>query len=167
MAKKSLPTADELRNHLDYNPETGLFIWKIPTNPKRVPKGSQAGTLNTSNHVLIQFNGTIIPAHRIAWCMTHGYWPEGDVDHANCIKSDNRLANLRACSRSQNMANMGRRKDNSSGFKGVSPHRDKWSAEVSFERKRFYLGLFDTPEAAHAAYCAKAQELHGEFARVN
>jgi hypothetical protein len=99
----------------------------------------------------------------------NGFMPNGriqQIDHANGITSDNRLCNLRLATASQNHANSRRARNNTSGYKGVSRFRDKWRANVTKDNRKIFLGLFDAPEAAHAAYCAAATELHGEFARA-
>lgn len=88
------------------------------------------------------------------------------VDHANGNPLDNRRANLRLATRSQNMMNRSKNINNQSGFKGVIFHKEsgKWRAVINANKKRHRLGLFDTPEEAHAAYCKAAEFLHGEFA---
>lgn len=90
------------------------------------------------------------------------------VDHINGNRLDNRKSNLRICSQAENMRNTKIRSDNRSGFKGVRSHKggSKWTASISVNKKRTYLGIFDTPEAAYDAYCKAAQELHGEFANL-
>jgi len=90
------------------------------------------------------------------------------VDHINGNRLDNRLINLRLCDYSQNQYNKGLTKANKSGYKGVYWHKTKkkWATNISANKKQYYLGCFDTPEAAYAAYCEKAKELHGEFARL-
>lgn len=89
------------------------------------------------------------------------------TDHINMNKLDNRRENLRIATHSQNGQNQGLRPDNTSGFKGVSWYKktSKWTASIYIYGRRKYLGYFDTPELAHAAYCKAAKELHGEFAR--
>lgn len=89
-----------------------------------------------------------------------------EVDHINGNRLDNRRCNLRLATHEQNMHNARRRKDNSSGFKGVSwKVRDrKWYAAIEISGKRIHLGVFDTAEEAHVAYCGAADRLHGEFA---
>lgn len=91
------------------------------------------------------------------------------VDHVDGDGLNNRRSNLRAASRSQNAMNSGAHRDNASGYKGVSwlSHRQKWTAWICADGQRNYLGVFDTPEAAHAAYAAAAQKLHGSFARAS
>jgi len=87
------------------------------------------------------------------------------VDHINGDTLDNRKENLRICTPSENIRNSKRRSTNTSGFKGVNFQCGKWMARIMIHQKRYNLGLFDTPEEAHKAYCDKAKELHGEYAR--
>lgn len=93
--------------------------------------------------------------------------PEGlVVDHENGDGLDNRCSNLRVGSRSQNNANQRRAKYNSvSGHKGIYWHKaaQKWCAEVVFNHKKYYLGVFKNKLDAVEAYNKKAKELHGEF----
>lgn len=95
--------------------------------------------------------------------------PEGVlVDHADCNGLNNRRANLRQATPSQNAHNMRLPKDNKSGFKGVSWHRPskRWMAEISANRRKHYLGIFRTREEAHDAYMAASAKLHGDFGRA-
>lgn len=91
-----------------------------------------------------------------------------EVDHVNGNKLDNRSANLRLATRSENMRNTGPQSNNTSGFKGVSFQKDSgmWSAKIGLHGVRHHLGLFRSAELAHAAYCEAAKRLHGEFACV-
>lgn len=89
-------------------------------------------------------------------------------DHANADPLDNRRANLRYASSSQNQAN--RRKVRSvTGIKGVTWNRQcrKYQAGIKKDGRFHYLGLFDDPVAAGEAYEAKARDLFGEFAWSN
>lgn len=94
------------------------------------------------------------------------------VDHINGDGKDNRLENLRIATNSQNLANRGKYKTNSSGYKGVSPYKRNtkyfaFSAEISYEHNRFYLGRYKYPELAAEAYDEAARILFGEFAWLN
>ena len=95
--------------------------------------------------------------------------PVDQVDHKNRIKTDNRWANLRQCSRSQNMANAVKSWRNKSGFKGVSWHKlmNKWCSEIQFRGTRYKIGYFTSKESAALAYNKKAKELFGEYAYLN
>lgn len=96
-------------------------------------------------------------------------FPGAQVDHINGNKLDNRSANLRWATRSQNQANTGLRKTNSSGYKGVYWHKEKgrWRAMISFEGRLRHIDYYDTAEEAARAYDAAAIELFGEFAVLN
>ena len=108
-------------------------------------------------------------AHRIAWALMYGEFPDGQLDHINGEPSDNRITNLRLATESQNKANRRRSKRNSTGFKGVSfRKRDHiYSAQIRKDKKTMWLGSYKSPEEAHRAYAKAAKEMHGEFARLN
>lgn len=96
-----------------------------------------------------------------------GRWPI--VDHINGNPLDNRRANLRICSQSENMRNRPAPKSNTSGFKGVYFHRKsgKWHARIMVNYKHVSLGYHETAEQAGAAYDLEAKKYHGEFAKPN
>jgi hypothetical protein len=169
MAKNAL-TAERLRELLDYDPETGVFTWKVRTGC-RVRIGQQAGSLRVDGYVFIGLDGGKHLAHRLAWLHVHGEWPPVEIDHVSGVKSQNQLSNLRLATRSQNQRNVGRISTNTSGFKGVTLDgkagpRKPWLAQIKFGRRSVYLGNYATPEGAHAAYCEAAREHHGEFSRA-
>ena len=88
------------------------------------------------------------------------------ADHINGNPLDNRRANLRVATPLQNSHNRGVRRDSVSGYKGVRwiERKKRWVAFISINGKMTYLGMFTTPELAHAAYCEAAKKYHGEFA---
>lgn len=105
--------------------------------------------------------------HRLAYELLVGPIPQGMVlDHVchnpACVNPEH----LRACTRCENQQNLKLARDNTSGFKGVSWHkaRKAWRATICANHQQKHLGLFPTPELAHAAYCEAAKRLHGEFA---
>lgn len=91
-----------------------------------------------------------------------------EVDHENNNGLDNRRDNLRTATRAQNSHNSKKPRHNTSGYKGVSLYKpnNKWRAYINLNRKRIYLGYFDTPLEAYKAYCKAAEQYHGEFARL-
>ena len=168
-------TAEYVRECLDYDPDTGVFTWRerpvehfVSAHARSVwntkHAGGVAGTLEPNGYRRISIACTSYLAHRLAWLHTHGAWPREQIDHINGAGDDNRLMNLREANRSQNMRNASARKSNQFGLKGVSPEGRRFRARIMVERKQIYLGGYDTPEEAHAAYCAAAERHHGEFA---
>jgi len=106
-------TQEYLKECLDYNPDTGIFVWKTrPTEHFKTTKGARifnskfsgkiAGGFDIKNYVVIGFLGEYYKAHRLAWLYFYGFMPENDIDHINGEKDDNRLANLRDATRSEN-----------------------------------------------------------------
>lgn len=164
----ALPSVDELNDLLDYDPETGLLTWK-KTSSNRAVAGSIAGHLHSGGYVVIKINRMRYLAHRLAYKMCYGSDPVNQVDHIDCNKSNNRIANLRDATPSQNHANTRVRKKNPSGIKGVyTSNRKKfpWKASIHFNNKTIYIGYYKTKEEAALAYEKAAKEYFGEFARI-
>lgn len=164
---KPLPNAEYLREILKYNPATGEITWKKP-NANNVKQGQRAGAVNSRGYTKIGIHSIEYMAHRIAWTYMTGEDP-GDmlIDHIDGDTTNNRFNNLRLASKAENTRNAKKYKHNTSGFKGVCWHNEtkKWRAQIRCDYRLVHLGLFDTPELAHMAYCKAAAELHGEFAR--
>ena len=92
-----------------------------------------------------------------------------EIDHINMDKLDNRRANLRICTRSQNAANSNTKIRSASGYRGLRWRKDirKWQVCIIKDRKAYNLGVFtDAKEAAHA-YDKAAKQLFGYFANLN
>ena len=93
------------------------------------------------------------------------------IDHINKNKLDNRRCNLRVCTNSENQMNRGKTRANTVGVKGVYRARGSikkiYRAQIKANKKTYYLGSFEKPDEAGAAYKKAAKQLHGEFARVN
>jgi hypothetical protein len=155
-------TQDTLKELLHYDPETGVFRWLVRLS-NRSPVGSVAGAVNGKRYRIIGIKGKVFYAHRLAWAITHGHWPECHIDHINGDTLDNRIQNLRLATRHQNGRNRGVPASNTSGFKGVSFDRKsgKWRVQVSGK----HIGLFATIEAAAVLARVTREKLHGEFAR--
>lgn len=93
------------------------------------------------------------------------------ADHRFHDTLDNRRivngeVNLRIASLTENARNAKKRCDNTSGYKGVSyvKRNNKWEAKIAVDNKDIWLGYFDTPELAYAAYCLAATKYFGQFA---
>jgi hypothetical protein len=99
--------------------------------------------------------------HRLILNATNGQ----EVDHVNGDGLDNRRCNIRLCTPSQNQANRGKDKRNTSGRKGVTWNKcaNKWQAQTSVNGKRKYIGIFSDVEKAHKAYNKFRISIFGEF----
>lgn len=180
MAKMSVMPIDEIRKMISCDPESGVLLW-VERSAEDMPcvkarkcwnsrfagrpainaphnQGYLAGSINYRKFL----------AHRVAWAMYHGEWPEEQIDHVNGVKTDNRICNLRKASHSENMRNMKPHSDALSSLKGVcfDKSRGLWMSRIRHGRMEHYLGRFTTEQEAHAAYCQAAKKYHGEFART-
>lgn len=183
MGKQILPTPEQLRKLLRYEPETGKLFWR----PRDVSYFNYTGSpsrqlaawntrflnkeaftcTNSAGYKASVVMGVGLLAHRVAWAIYYGAWPSNVIDHINGITSDNRISNLRDCEHYENSRNARIRLTNKSGLKGVSWDREsgKWRAQIFSDGKKKNLGRFDDPFDAHHAYCTAAKKHRGEFAR--
>lgn len=147
---------------LSYDKETGIIVW---TEGRF--NGCEAGTL-LDGYMRIKFEGKNYRNHRVAWFMIHGEWPNGELDHINGDRADNRICNLREATKFQNQGNRKRNSNSKSGIKGViwNKRLQKWEVQIQCENKPRYLGLFHDIEEAAAVYAKAAKEHFGEFARL-
>jgi hypothetical protein len=164
------PTAEHIRSLLDYDPETGDFTWKYRsgddsriTNWNRRWAGKRSYNMDRKGYLKIVLKPRQYKAHRLAWLYVYGEWPKGEIDHIDGNRANNAIANLRVATARQNQSNK-TMKTAQSGFRGVTKHFNKWRAMIRVDGKTTHLGLFDTPEAASAAYKAAAAANFGEFA---
>jgi hypothetical protein len=156
-----MPFLDELRSALSYCPDTGELRW-IKHQTRRSKVGKRADLASADGYRAVFFGGRLRAAHRLAWLYVHGECP-AFLDHINGDRQDNRLANLRPATKSQNQANRAKNRNNTSGYKGVRWESDRKKWRATFAHKM--IGRFDTAEQAHAAYCDMLKQQHGEYAR--
>lgn len=162
---------DEVSKLFKYDPETGELAnvaWRNGLAKGRRLAGSVCRFKENNVYRTVSIANKSYPVHRIAWLLMTGEMPNGHIDHINGDGLDNRWSNLRLATHAQNRANSRRQKNNTSGFKGVvwDKARGKWIAAIRADGKGIYLGRFNTPEAAHAAYVAAAERHFGSFART-
>lgn len=144
MAERDL-SAFSLRTILDFNPSTGIF--------KRLRKNQPCGKLATNGYRQIYVSGQLRMAHRLAWLHVYGEWPDGQVDHINQNKDDNRIENLRVVSNKENQENVRGYSHNTSGRRGVRwrESRGIWIAEIKHHKRQLHLGVYDNIVDAVAA----------------
>ena len=145
-------TAERLKELLHYEPETGIFTWKVRT-ANQVKVGDVAGCPDGRGYLLIQLQSRLYRAHRLAWLYVYGEWPKDQIDHINRIRSDNRIANLRDVSHKQNNQNKSKPSNNTSGHPGVVWHKriSKWQVKIKHNYKYIHLGYYTNIEDAIAA----------------
>jgi hypothetical protein len=174
---KSLPPVAYLRECFDYDPDTGELRWRVRPLT-HFPDARMMKSWNTRfagfarqragelGYLTVGLLGGVFKVHRVVWMLQYGVDPGSNVqiDHINGDKTDNHIANLRLATHAENM-------QNSRGWaptkrKGAYKlnNRPGWQARISVGGKNKYLGYFRTEAEAHAAYCAAADRLHGEFA---
>lgn len=159
LTKKRLTQA-RLKQVLDYNAETGIFVWKINTARGRI--GAHAGVCSTTGYRYMSIDAQRYLAHRLAWFYVHGSWPEHQIDHVNGKRDDNRIVNLREATPFQQAQN-GSRPIGATGYRGVRRKGNRYFAQIMARNRRIPLGYFDTAEEAHAAYVEAAKKYHGDF----
>ena len=156
-------TQDTLKQMFNYDPETGIFTWKVSRGPKK--KGDIAGTLTKDGYIRITVNKRPYYAQQLACLYMTGEWPEHEMDHENRITYDNRWCNIRNATKQENLRN--RKAWSKSGYLGVSWNRGKWQVYVvNSNGESISGGRFEHKDLELAVKSANTlrQKLHGELA---
>ncbi len=155
---------ERLRELLSYDPQTGLFVWRVD-HRKHALAGTIAGNVHQHGYRVISVDGRQYHAGRLAFLYMTGRWPIETLDHKNRVRDDDRWTNLREATFSLNQAN--RRSRNPTGLKGAYKHQGKWLSLIGRPGGGTkYLGIFNTAEEAAAAYRRAARDRYGEFAHA-
>lgn len=161
--RKLIEHADLLR-HIAYDPNTGIFTWKI-SQQGRI-RGRPAGALATDGYRVIHILGKRYPAHHLAWFYVYAEWPPDTIDHINGHRSDNAIRNLRLATLVQNSQNRRASKTSRSGVRGVRFKKNRWEVSIQVNGIRKYVGRFQTLNEAVAAHAAYAKPLVGDFYNI-
>lgn len=173
-------TPCDLRSALEYCPLTGVLTWKPrPLSHFKTAAAHKAWNSRFAGKMAFtaknsmgyhhgSFRGRFLLAHRVAWVIKTGEWPEAEIDHIDRDQSNNAFRNLRSCSRSGNCMNRAS-KAGESGLVGVSRQkgRKKWLATCQVNGKKHYLGSFFSAAEAAAVRDDFARRHHGAFAQLN
>ena len=162
-AKKAAPvTVEAIKGALSYDPDTGSLIWKVRRGHSRI--GQRAGSIRNDGYVVVRVFGRLYMAHRIAWAIHEGNWPDDQIDHINGNRSDNRIINLRPCTNAENCQNVRAHRDANSKHVGVcrvgrgGPR--PWLAQLCIGGRQRVIGRFATEWEALAARLKAKAELH-------
>lgn len=171
-------TQERLKQLVSYDAESGLFVWlPRPESKKWTTRhaGKIAGTKDKLGRICLCIFNKKHFAHRLAWLYMTGSFPIDQTDHRDGDPSNNRFANLREATQTQNQHNTkthGGRKRKYGTLKGAYFSTDlrktkSWYSQIQVDGKRICLGTFSTEAEAHAAYVVAAKQHCGEFARVS
>ena len=143
--------------HQLFEYKNGKLYWKIkPCNSIKI--GDVAGYESKNRYIQVSVNKRLEYAHRVIFMMFYGHIPE-KIDHIDRNKKNNKIENLRKATNSLNGHNRGINKNNISGVKGVHWHQGKWVAQITINRKKHYIGRFDSIQYAENALIAYRQKM--------
>lgn len=166
-AKESRLSFERACALLYYDHELGWFMWKVHRS-QNIRAGRVAGCVcsthgNTNSYVTIRIDETGYCAHRIAWLLMTGAWPEGEIDHENGKRSDNRFKNLRPCpNHFEQQQNAKIRVTNTSGHPNVLPWKYGWYVKIQAYGKCYIKKIKDFDRA-----CAHAREMKAKLHKFN
>lgn len=121
----------------------------------------RAGTPDYQGYLRLRLRGIRIAAHRLAWALHFNLWPDGEIDHINGDKQDNRIENLRDVPSFVNKQNLrSATKRNKLGVLGVHQRQGRFRADISIDGAAKAIGTFASADEAHAAYLAAKRSCH-------
>ena len=164
MAKRDR-TAQRAHELLHYDSITGVFTWKVDVGRwGRIKAGSVTGSTDAHGSLRIHIDGVLRYAHRVAWLMMTGAWPDGDIDHIDGNPANNSFSILRDVPHQTNTENRRRaHRNKASGLPmGVSIDRRDGAirADITVNGRARSLGRFANPAQAHKAYIEAKRRLH-------
>jgi hypothetical protein len=167
MPTQSYPkvSVDRLKELFIYDPLSGALTWKIDKGRAKV--GMPVGSVDSGGRLRTELSGKTYAVHHIAFAIYYDRWPVDLVDHEDRNGVNNRISNLREANSQKNNCNRKTRTDNTSGYKGVSWHRDRYEVRIMLEGKMIHVGSSKDPRIAALMYNEAAIKYHGEFAALN
>ena len=178
---KPLPSLERLREVFELDRINGRIFWKERKREEFASDrschvwhsrcaGKQAGSLKENGYRTVRLDGKARLVHRVIFELANDtvLGEAEEIDHRDGNPRNNEPYNLRIATSAQNARNSKCQKSSRFGLKGV--RREKrglgYSAIIYADHKHIFLGMFKTPEEAHAAYAKASLELHGEFGRA-
>lgn len=161
----NIPSFDEVGQFLFHDEKSGEVRWKVKR--KNGNPGTRAGRIDSYGYLVVGLGNKQYKAHRIAWLLNFGEWPNQAIDHIDGDKTNNRISNLRLANPSENMFNHKVSRANKSGVKGVcwNKRAKKWKASLRIGRgERLHIGYFNEISVASIALNKEREKYHGEYA---
>lgn len=171
-----------LRELVRYDPRTGKLYWNerpaayFSAKHNRMSQARLCAEWNdryagqeafSTEHGRGYLSGDLLgvkyKAHRVAWAIYHGAWPQFGIDHIDGDPSNNRIENLRSVPQSVNGKNQKLPRNNTSGNIGVwwSKRYERWFALIIVNGRRIHLGTHHSE--ASAVNARKAAEVRFGF----
>jgi len=174
MIKYSEKRLEKLRQALTYDAKKGVFTWNIDVYTGKgnrlllIKRGTRAGCLQKEGYRTIRYQGKLYFEHKLAFIFAKNIIPIF-IDHVDGNKQNNKINNLRECTREQNGQNRTKCLCNTSGFKGVCFHKKqkKYIAQIKINGVHHWLGTFINAKEAAKAYDKRAAIEFGKFANLN
>lgn len=152
-------TQDRLRELFTYS--DGKLLNKT-IRRSQIKIGSPAGSKTEYGYIKIKIDGRMYRAHRLIFLFHHGYLPEF-IDHIDCNRSNNRIENLRPCSKSENGMNRAGSYGKAAA-RNVYKRGNKFQVHMRREGRSYYIGTFDDFYEAKDAAADARSRLFGVFA---
>jgi len=149
--KQKLLNQETLMSVVIYDKDTGSFSWRVK-GPHRSMRVGGAGFLNTDGYRYLGIKDKRYKEHRLAWLYVYGQWPDGQIDHINGIRNDNRISNLRVVTQRQNNTNQETQRNGRLPGCYYDKRWGKWHAQIVWGDQHMYLGSFTTEKEASEAY---------------
>ena len=127
---------------------------------------SRKKSISNKFYAATSINNKIVYMHHMIFGKI-GVSTNNHIDHIDGNSLNNRRSNLRLITVSQNIANSGVRKNNSTGYKGVTKKRNKYSVKIKVNRVVINGGVFDTKKDAAIKYNELAVKYFGHYAWLN
>lgn len=129
----------------------GVLYWKVRKS-RNTHANSPAGCLNSKGYLQVKVDGYAFRVHRIIYLLQTGAWPNGEIDHINGDKTDNRMENLYACTTRQNQQNRAVHRKGKLPGVYFNKGSKKWGACIQINGKTKHLGYYQTELDGYQAY---------------